>query len=374
MTDSSKTIVFCHNTTKYIYLHYEALLDRLLSLGYEVVCISPADDFVERLLRPGVIHLDWGLSQHGMNPFIEIVSIVKLRKLLKTIKPAKIVTFSIKPNLYTALVRIYNDEIRQYCMITGLGYVFLGSGWLRKILKSSIVMMYKLLFSRNIHAVFQNAEDQSLFTSHKLIQHSNTSVISGTGVDTNYFINEHDYVFDRIRFIFIGRLLADKGLNELLQAASELDRSKCSITILGPFDNNPGAISKTLVQSAIDDGVVHYYGETTDVRPFLKNADVFVLPSYREGLSRSILEAMSSGLGVITTDVPGCRELVTDGFNGIVVPVKNTQALKVAMQRMLDNHQLIKTFGLNSRKRILETYAIEKVTAQIIGILGLGTC
>jgi len=373
--DRQKKIVLCHNTAKYLYLHYNALIDRICSAGYQVVCVCPVDEFVEKLERPGVIHIDWTLSQHGMNPFAELRSIGMLRKILKQISAKMLITFSIKPNLYAALIRPDKKTIRQYCMVTGLGYVFLDKGRLHHLLRKSVSACYKRLFSRNVHAIFQNTTDCRLFTDSGFIRDENTSVIPGTGVDSEYYSNKKDYDVDSVvRFVFVGRLLADKGLRELLSAAEALDRCVCSVTIVGPYDNNPGSISREVIDKSIRDGIIKYCGEVEDVRDKLQDADVFVLPSYREGLSRSIMEAMSCGLGVITTDVPGCRELVEDGCNGFVVPSMDAKALQSAMQKIIDSPELIKIFGMNSRNRILETYELGKVNDKILKVLGLLPC
>ena len=375
LNDKRNTIVLCHNTAKYLYLHYNSLIDRLCSLGYQVACICPIDEFVEKLERPGVVHIDWTLSQHGMNPFAELRSIWSLRKILEQISAKMVITFSIKPNLYAALIRPNKNVVRQYCMVTGLGYVFLEKGLLHRLLRKFVTTCYRQLFSRNIHAIFQNTTDCQLFTEHGFIRHENTSVIPGTGVDSEYYLNSKNYdITNFVRFIFVGRLLADKGLRELLHAARALDRSVCSVTIVGPYDNNPGSISREVFDRSIREGVIQYVGEVDDVRGKLKDADIFVLPSYREGLSRSIMEAMSSGLGIITTDVPGCRELVEDESNGFVVPAMDAHALQSAMQKIIDAPELIKVFGMNSRNQILETYEIGKVNDKILRILGLVSC
>ncbi|MDH3691316.1 MAG: glycosyltransferase family 4 protein, partial [Gammaproteobacteria bacterium] len=302
----------------------------------------------------------------------EVRSILGLGTLLRQLQPARVMSFSIKPNLYAALLNVFRRRYRQFCMVTGLGYVFIGEGYFKKLFRTAIDMTYRVLFSSVDKVIFQNSGDRELFVSRRLVTSGKAVVIPGTGIDLDYFSAKSDYKKSPvIRFLFVGRLLQDKGLGELLQAASALSSHNIEVAILGPYDDNPGGSDRKQIQDAVNLGTIAYLGVTEDVRPQLLASDVFVLPSYREGLSRSILEAMATGLPVITTDVPGCRDLVKNGVNGLLVPPRNSQALAEAMRRFVEQPALIEQFGRASRRIAEESFDVEHVNKMLFQYMGL---
>ena len=366
------TIVLCHNTTQYLYLHYRDLIRSLVASGVHVVCVTPKDIFVDKITRLGAVHVHWRLSQHSVNPISEVRSILGLGTLLRQLQPARVMSFSIKPNLYAAFLNVFRRRYRQFCMVTGLGYVFIGEGHFKKLFRTVIDMIYRVGFSSVDKVIFQNCSDRELFVSRRIVKSEKAVLIPGTGIDLHYFSSKSDYEKSSvIRFLFVGRLLRDKGLRELMQAASALSSQNVEVAILGAYDDNPGGLDIKEIEDAVNLGTITYLGVTEDVRPQLLASDVFVLPSYREGLSRSILEAMATGLPVITTDVPGCRDLVENGVNGMLVPPRDWQALAEAMRRFVEQPALVEQFGRASRRITEESFDVVYVNKMLFQYMGL---
>ncbi len=369
------TIVLCHNTTQYLYLHYRDLIRSLVNTGTNVICVSPGDGYVDRIIRLGATHEHWELSQHGVNPVAEIRSVLGLRTLLLRLKPTRVMSFSIKPNLYAAYLNLHKNRFRHFCMVTGLGYVFIGEGFTRRLFRAVVQMVYRVLFSSVEKTIFQNQGDRDLFVERHLVSIDRTGTIPGTGIDLEYFSAKVNYSSSSsVHFLFVGRLLRDKGLRELLQAAHYLSGRGIRISILGPYDDNPGGLNRQELQNASDLGIVCYLGVVEDVRSQLLKADVFVLPSYREGLSRSILEAIASGLPVITTEVPGCRELVEDGVNGLLIPARDAQSLTKAMCQFIDNPEIIEDYGRASRRKAEQCFDVGRVNRMLFQHMGIQQC
>jgi glycosyltransferase involved in cell wall biosynthesis len=219
--------------------------------------------------------------------------------------------------------------------------------------------------------LFQNEDDLAFFTSLGMLpERQSCHVINGSGVDIDHFA-----VSPRptgpVTFLFVGRLLRDKGLFEYVEACRSLAERgvPARFQILGPLDSNPSSIQVDQLDAWVREGTVEYLGETDDVRPALAAAHVLVLPSYGEGTPRSVLEAMAMGLAVVTTDVPGCRATVRDGCNGFLVPVRDSEALADAMTRLAVDPDLIARFGREGRRVAEERYDVRLVTADILAYM-----
>ena len=364
-----RKVVMVHNTTHYLKLHYLELIVDMLGRGWAVTCVAPVDAAVGELERAGARCVDLPLSRRGMNPLREMGSVMRLHCILRRERPDTVLNFSIKPAIYGSLAARMT-RIRTICsMITGLGYVFLGQGPARRLLASTAAVAYKLALSSNHRVFFQNPDDARFFIQRGIVREAQTIVLAGTGIDTERFrpvpVGEPD---DRVGYLLVARLLTDKGVREYVKAASELRRegkpARCAL--LGPFDDNPAAIGPAEVEQWVKDGVVEYLGETDDVGGILGRYDVFVLPSYREGLPRATLEAMSMGKPIITTDVPGCRETVQEGGNGYLVPPRDALRLKEAMERFLLNRGLIDVMGRRSRAMAVDRFDVRGVNERVV--------
>ena len=364
-------LVFCHNTSQYLFMHYADLITTAVNVGYHVICVAPQDGFSEKLRGLGAIHQDWKVNQHGMNPLAEVISILQLRKVLKHIAPDMILSFSIKPNLYIALVNKWKQKYQQFCMVTGLGYVFIGNSLSRKLFRQAMIRLYRFALSSVKGVFFQNPADRDMFCQLGILDTHRSTVIPGTGISTDWITPDRKQRTGPLKILFIGRLLRDKGVVELVEAARALRSEPVRICLLGPFDTNPGGLSPETLRAATDKKEVEYLGETQDVRPYLHEHHVFILPSYREGMSRSILEAMAAGLPIIASDVPGCRDLVKHRVNGLLVPPRDGKAIAEAIRFFIDNPGQIDSMGRASRCRVEEEFDVVKVNLTIFSTMEL---
>ncbi|MFZ0487369.1 MAG: glycosyltransferase family 4 protein [Arenicellales bacterium] len=371
-----KKVVMVHNTMHYLKLHYLELILNMVERGWSVTCVAPVDAAVSELERIGAGCVDLTLSRKGMNPLREVASVVKLYSILKRERPDMVLNFSIKPAIYGSIAARLAGIQRVCSMITGLGYVFLGQGPARRLLASLAAAAYKLALSSNRRVFFQNPDDARFFIQRGIVDPSQALVLAGTGIDTDRFhpgpaetpAKAQD---GRVGYLLVGRLLADKGVREYVAAARALkaEGKPARCALLGPFDDNPAAIPRAEVERWVRDGLIEYLGETDDVAGALNNYDVFVLPSYREGLPRAALEAMSMGKPIVTTDVPGCRETVEEGKNGYLVPPRDPGRLKDAMEKFMAHRELIEAMGRRSRAMAVDRFDVRSVNASVVNAM-----
>jgi len=363
-----RRIVLVHNTSLYLHIHYRQLIERLLHSGWEVVCAAPHDASVGHLQQSGVRWRELTMSRRGLNPIGEARTLWRMFAMFRRERPDVVLNFSIKPAIYGSIAARLASVPRICSMITGLGYVFMEGGVLQRALRGAVGRAYRTALGFDARVFFQNPDDRRLFVEQGLVQAQRTVVLPGTGVDTQDFA---PVPLPRLRFLFVGRLLADKGIREFVEAARlvRARRPEVEFEVLGPFDSNPSAVDRAEVEAWRRGGAVTYLGEVEDVRPVLARSAVFVLPSYREGLPRATIEAMAMGRAVITTDAPGCRETVEEGENGFLVPVRDAQALADAMLRFADEPALVESMGKRSREIVLERYDVRLVNDLIVNNL-----
>jgi len=277
--------------------------------------------------------------------------------------------------IYGSLAARYARVGRIVNMISGLGYVFIGDGMVQRMLRPLVHRMYRFALRGSHTVLFQNPDDRKYFIDHTLVPEDKTGVIPGSGVDTERF----PYVGSTTNgqnctFLFVGRILKDKGVLEFVEAARLMKRSspEAKFQMLGRIDpDNPSHIEESVVRSWVNDGLVEYLGEVDDVRDVLGRSDVLVLPSYREGVPKSVLEAMAMGKAIVTTDVPGCRETVEHGKNGLLVPPKDVAALQSAMESMIAHPDRRAAMGKESRKIVEMRFDVQIVNDQIFKAMGL---
>jgi glycosyltransferase involved in cell wall biosynthesis len=365
-----RKVILVHNTAQYLHLHYIELVRSLLGRGWIVQCVAPRDAAAELLEAEGAGCIDVTLSRRGINPIQEAGTWGALYRLFRRERPAAVLNFSIKPAIYGSLAARVAGVPMICSMITGLGYVFLGRGFPARILSMVAGWGYRAALSGNHRVFFQNPDDRDFFAKRRIVAHERSVVLNGTGIDTERFAPRPGTRKGAtgVGFLMVTRLLADKGVREFVDACAELrsrdGRIRCGL--LGPLDDNPSVISRQELEDWVDRRHIDYLGETTDVAAVLADYDVFVLPSYREGLPRATLEAMAMGKPIVTTDVPGCRETVVDGVNGYLVPPRDAVALAGAMKRFLDDPELATTMGRASRDVAVGKYDVHAVNKVIL--------
>lgn len=367
----SKVGIFLVANTSWYLLNFRLpLLEELLAQGYRVFAVSPIDSYAERFQEYDIKHIDFKMTRSGINPLEDILLILKFINIYTRYRPDIVQHFTIKPVIYGSIAARIARVKYIYNMIPGLGYVFTGKSfkkfWVRKI--AQFLYRRSLLFSQ--HVYFQNREDRDYFVKQKIVDLEKTSVVPGTGVDIHLFSPKPLIKKNGITFILAARMLWDKGIKEFVEAAYCLKKKYENVHfwLLGPVDlQNPRGITPEQLRAWNNDGVVKYLGMTDDVKSYLDKANVIVLPSfYREGIPLSLLEGAAMGMPIIATDSTGCREVVEDGTNGFLIPIKDSEALATAMERFISNPRLIVRMGAESRKIAVAKFDSRKVVKEIL--------
>lgn len=363
-------IAIVTNSCWNIYNFRKEWINQLWDSGHQIILISPIDEYFQCIKEfhfSNHIPLKH-LHSQGSSLWQDVLFLHELYRIYKDEKPDLIFHFTIKLNIYGSIAAGFL-KLKCVSTITGLGYTFRNGkfGFL-------ICNLYKYALSKNEKIVFHNPDDRLYFVENKLVSFQNTLVLPGSGINTQFFKPEHEQRRDgSCVFLFIGRLLIDKGLLEFVDAAKKAKQlnSNLEFWVLGELNtSNPNAVSEHELKEWEDRNTIRYLGQVKDVRKYIQESDVVVLPSYREGLPRSILEAMSMEKAVIVSDVPGCRELVSDGWNGMLVPAKNSQLLSERLLKMADKtpEQRLE-MGKRGRQRILEKYDVQLVIKEYENIM-----
>lgn len=352
------------------------LLDAMRANGHEVAAIAPEnDDSVrKRLAEKGVEYYVVPMSRAGLNPFADLRYLLQLIQCLRKIKPDVVLAYTIKPVVYGLPAARLAGIKRRYALITGLGYAFTDAeaSFSRNLVKRVASGLYKFGLRFATGLFFQNPDDQKLFKDRGLSSENvPTLVVNGSGVDIDSFPVAP--LPEQPSFLFVGRVLRDKGVVEYAEAARLLKPiyPHATFHLVGPMDSNPSGISEEMISSWEKEGLIQYHGAVSDVKPHIAACSVFVLPSYREGTPRSVLEAMSCARAIVTTDAPGCRETVIDGENGYLVKPRDSADLAKAMGRLANSRELRERMGKTSREIAEQKYDVHRVNAIMIAAMEL---
>jgi len=357
-------------------VNFRGLLIRdLVRSGFKVYAFAPDyEDLIRyQIINLGAIPVDCGFTRAGMNPLLEIASIFKLAYLLASLKISVTLSHSIKPVIFGSVAAWMGGVSKRVAMIEGLGHIFTNNGfehsWKSKSLRVAVSFLYMLSLKFAYKVVFLNEDDLNEFVDLSIMSRGKAVVLGGIGVDLDEW-SVAPTVSEPITFLLAARLLKEKGILEYAEAARKVKSLHPHIRfiLLGSIDINPSALTKSEVESWVKEGFLEWPGNVS-VKPWLAQASVFVLPSYREGVPRSTQEAMALGRPVITTNVPGCRETVDEGINGLLVPVRDACALFQAMLQFVDNPELIKSMGMESRKIAEARFDAYQFNARLLKIL-----
>ena len=358
--------------------------DLLLSMvkhGHRVVACAASHDPVSGTLgdtagglaEMGVEYRTYPLSRTGQNPLADMITLVTLWRLFREIKPDLALTYTVKPVVYGSMAARLAHVPRRYAMITGLSMGLRDESARRTPQGRLVRSLLRVSLANNDCVFFQNPDDQDLFSRMGLMRKgARRQVVNGSGVDLDHYRLVAP-ITEPMTFLLIARLLSDKGIREYVEAGRLLKRAhpNARLLLVGPFERHPLSISRSDVESWQREGAVDYAGPVSDVRPYIEQSSVYVLPSYREGTPRTVLEAMAMGRPIITTDAPGCRETVEHGENGFLVPVADPVSLAAAMARFAASPELIPRMGLSSRRIAEQKYDVRKVNRVLMEAMGL---
>lgn len=370
MIDSERTVLVTANTAWNIYNFRLALIRKIIASGYRIVVVAKPDEYKEKLIDEGLDFFSININERGINPFEDLLVILAYIRLFLVTKPNIILSFTVKPNLYGSIAaRVLGIPI--VSNVSGLGTLFVRTTWVSRIGR----ILYRFCLRSNKHVFFQNSDDQVLFESTGLIAEGMSSVIPGSGIDFDYFNVNREVNIGR-KFVFVGRLIRDKGIIEYLQAADKILSMKLDIEfyIVGELgSSNVGAITlDELLHFTDKNGSVKYLGRTDDIKAILAQMDVLVLPSYREGLSRALVEGAAMKLPIITTDAPGCKDLVDVGLNGFLCEVKSVNSLVtmiLSMIKLSDAERL--EFGSHGRVKAKSLFSNDTVFSRYSKVIKL---
>ena len=351
------------------------LIRDAIAVGYRVSVGAPdiAPDIRARLEELGAKVYDTPLQRTGTGILADLRYGLVLRRLISSIQPDIVLTYTIKPNIWGAFAARL-ARVPSVAMVTGLGYAFTDSGvnsLRQRLVRFVARFLYRSATNCNARVIFQNPDDRDDFCKAGCLSDvGKVGMVDGSGVDMAHY--QRAPLPDKPVFLMIARLLRNKGVREYAEASlsilQQYPEARC--LLVGPFDEGPDGISKMDLDHWIAGGL-EYLGPQDDVRPALAQARVYVLPSYREGTPRSVLEAMSMGRPVITTDAPGCRETIRDGVEGFLVPVRDVQALVIAMKRMLDDPSRARDMAEAAFIRAAEKYDVHAVNRKMMSLIGL---
>lgn len=356
------------------------LIRTLVSAGHEVTAMAaPASaEQVEAIESLGANFRPFPVQRSGLNPWRDVQTLLALRKAFRELDPDIVLAYTIKPIVWGGIALFGINGVKFFGMIEGVGYAFQPCGVKRRILTRLAVFLYGAALRKAQQVIFLNKDNESLFLQLGIVDQSQSVIVNGTGIDLDRFAAE-SFPVGPVVFLTITRLLGEKGLREYAQAArlAKQRYPDAVFRLLGPADPSPDGVPLQEVQEWHAQGVVEYLGEAKDVRPFIAGCHVYVLPSYHEGMPRTVLEAMSMGRPILTTDVAGCRETVLPGENGYLVPKANAEALVERMVWFIEHRDQWQRMGEASRRMAEERFDVHRVNAEMLRIMDLnakGAC
>ena len=361
-----------------------ALIEALQNTGFQIHIVAPEfknfpDEFTA-LKALGYKVYDIPMQRTGTNPIADAKTLFALYRLMKNIKPDYVMGYTIKPVIYGSLAAMFAHVPHRFALVTGLGYAFQGAedeNYKKSNFQKLVHQLYSMALASTQKVFFQNPDDEALFRTMDILKpNAPTKVVNGSGVNVSEYAVATFPALNNApapKFLLIARLLVDKGIREYAQAAAIIKAKypQVQFDLVGWIDDNPNAIQQHELDDWISSGLFNFWGKLGDVKPAIAACAIYVLPSYREGTPRTVLEAMAMGRPIITTDAPGCRETVVDGLNGYLVPVKAVNELAQAMEKFIVNPALITQMGAASRQLATEKFDVNAVNQVMLREMGI---
>lgn len=341
-----------------------------VNVTLSMACGASNED-IELIESLGGRYSDYPIDRNGINPIRDIKTFIFLYGYFRKLKYDVLLSYTIKPIIWGGLAARFANVPSFYAMVTGLGYAFQKGGLAKNLLNTLVKFLYRSALKKSKGVIFQNRDNMQVFIDEGIVPQEKCFLVNGSGVDLSHY--SLSPLPSTPHFLLIARLLGDKGIREYAQAAQLVKQKypEAVFKLLGPEDPSPDGIKLDEVHQWTESGAIKYSGATTDVRPFIENCAIYVLPSYHEGMPRTVLEAMAMGRPILTTDVPGCRETVIDGENGWLVEKANAEQLAEKMIWFIENQDKWQEMGKSSHDMAYEKFDVHKVNAEILKIMGL---
>ncbi|QKF73462.1 N,N'-diacetylbacillosaminyl-diphospho-undecaprenol alpha-1,3-N-acetylgalactosaminyltransferase [Aliarcobacter faecis] len=360
----SKTIGFLSHLDLNLYLFRAPIIKELVSKGHKVYAICPSGDKNDALKSLGCEVVNYKISRKGLNPFAEILTIKKIYEVIKPLDLDILQNFTAKPNIYGSIAG-KKANIPLVCnAVTGLGSFYIDGSFKSKVVKTIMNILYKYANSKANKCIFQNSDDMNYFVDSGFVEAKKAVLIKSSGIDTEAFVSQEPLKNEKINVLMVARAIWHKGIKEYYEAAKILENEDIEFIFIGDTDNgNISCASKDFLKN----GNVKWLGHRNDIKEQIDKCNIFVLPSfYGEGVPRTLLEAASMGKPIVTTDNVGCREVVDDGVNGFLVPVKDSQVLAKKIKILVENENMRKEFGKASREKALNEFDVKVVVEQYL--------
>ncbi len=352
------------------------LLDELRKNNSKITLMGPKlkdQKYLKELTENDTTYISFFINPVNVNPLSNFFTFLDIVFKLKSLNPDKLLLFTLKPIVFGSIASFFLRNTKVFSLNSGLGRIFTRSSVYNKFVLFFLKPLLRLAFKFNERVIFQNKDDRELFAKHGISPTSKSLVVNGTGIDLERFKFLKKTADEKpLKFLMISRLIEEKGLIYYYQAAKIIKKEYPEVTffLLGNFCNSKSGISPKIIESWQKANVIDYLGETNDVRPYLNDADIFVLPTYyREGVPRTCMEALATGLPIITSDVPGCKETVKNNVNGFLIKPKSSDDLQNAMRRFIKAPQIIEEMSKKGRKLAEDKFDIIKVNNEIVNVM-----
>jgi glycosyltransferase involved in cell wall biosynthesis len=364
-------VLFVDNDVNSFYSYRIEMARAARDTGFDVHVAAPQGKAVEILLKEGFTYHPIAMTRSGLKPWKEVRTIVALFKLYRKVRPDLVHHLRLKPVLYGGLAA-YGARVPAIVgLLTGLGYVFTAETGKAALMRKMVTASCKLAFRRgNQRIIFQNPDDRFIFVENQILPAHKTVLIKGSGVDVKTYVPTPEPEGVPV-VLLAARMLGDKGVVEFVEAAQSLRKAgvKARFVLVGETDpGNPTAIRIEQLRQWADNGDVEWWGQRNNMHDVLGQSHIVCLPSLREGVPKVLIEAAACGRAIVTTDAPGCREIVRNGENGLLVPVRNSQALAQALRLLIENAALRATMGAKGRDIVVEEFSVERVVNETLGV------
>ena len=362
-----KRLLFVVTEDWYFVSHRLYMATVAVKAGYKVALLSRTSSYQELIEESGIEVINWSLNRKSRNLISEFKAFREISAVIDRIKPDIVHSVALKPILYSALQLKRKNTYANIYALGGLGFVFSSSKLKAQILRSFLVIILRwVLGGERVRVILQNPDDFNLLLRLKVITNNKTRLIRGVGVDTKLF-SPSPKLHDKPIVLLPARILWDKGIADFVEIANRMKSYEVDVRFVlvgDPDPHNPESVSIFQLEEWLEKGVVEWWGHKKEMQNIYQQAAIVCLPSYREGLPKSLLEAASCALPIVTYDVPGCREVVIDGINGFLVPLKDENALLNAIKKLLDDTSLCNQFGQAGRELVIREFSQQKIASE----------